>query len=309
MKIVVTGGAGFIGANLCRHLQANDTIDEIVVVDDLSNGDFANLDGLDVEFHKTDVCSGEDLDVAFAGAAAVVHLAALGSVPRSMIDPAATLRANTTGTLSVLEAARRAAGAHVVFASSSSVYGATSVSPKHEDLPSRPISPYGASKAAAESLVLSYGHAFALPTTAFRFFNVFGPLQASDHIYAAAIPLFVEAALRYQPLVIHGDGLQSRDFTFVDTVCEVLTTTVVDRVTSPGPVNLAFGRPVTLLEVVAAIEERLGVRVEVQHGPQRPADIRHSCADWSKLHDLFPHVEPTPFEEGLSATIDWFLSR
>jgi UDP-glucose 4-epimerase len=309
VKIVVTGGAGFIGANLCRHLQAHDAVEEIVVVDDLSNGDFDNLHGLDVEFHKTDVCAGEELDPAFGGAAAVVHLAALGSVPRSMIDPAATVRTNTTGTVSVLEAARRAGGAHVVFASSSSVYGATTVSPKHEGLPTRPISPYGASKAAAEALVLSYGLAFALPTTAFRFFNVFGPLQASDHVYAAAIPLLIDAAMRGQPLMIHGDGLQSRDFTFVDTVCEVLTTAVVDRVTSEGPVNLAFGRPVTLLEVVGAIEAELGRRVEVQHGPPRAADIRHSCADWTRLRELFPQAEPTPFDEGLSATIDWFRSR
>ena len=244
MKVVVTGGAGFIGANLCRALAAAPSVREVVAFDDLSTGSETNLHGagLDgVKLIEGTILDGGALDDVMAGAAAVVHLAARPSVPRSLIDPMASHHANATGTLEVLEAARRAGGTHVIAASSSSVYGASPTMPKREDQPTRPMSPYAASKLAAEAYVLAYQHSFDLPTLAFRFFNVFGPLQRSGHAYAAVVPAFIEATLSGTPLPVHGDGRQTRDFTFVDSVTAVLTDAVVRGVTCPDPVNLAFG--------------------------------------------------------------------
>ncbi|MEJ7801042.1 MAG: NAD-dependent epimerase/dehydratase family protein, partial [Ilumatobacter sp.] len=222
MRVVITGGAGFIGANLCRHLLATDGITGVAVIDDLSTGDRSNLDGLDVDVEIGSILDDDALDRAFAGADAIVHLAALGSVPRSVSEPLASHHANATGTVMVLEAARRHGGLHTIVASSSSVYGANPTLPKHEDLATRPISPYAGSKLATEGYTLAWGSAYELPVLAFRFFNVFGPLQPAGHVYAAVIPKFVDAALRGEPLVIHGDGLQSRDFTYVGTVVSVI---------------------------------------------------------------------------------------
>ncbi|MUH52549.1 MAG: NAD-dependent epimerase/dehydratase family protein, partial [Actinobacteria bacterium] len=191
MRVVVTGGAGFIGSNLCRHLLAAPGVSSVVVLDDLSTGNLANLDGFDVDFVHGSITDDAALDEAFAGAGAVVHLAALGSVPRSVADPMATHHANATGTAMVLEAARRHGNLHVLVASSSSVYGANPTLPKHEGLATRPLSPYAASKLATESYTLAWGRSYGLPVLAFRFFNVFGPHQPAGHVYAAVIPVFV----------------------------------------------------------------------------------------------------------------------
>ena len=246
------------------------------------------------------------LDRVLPGTDAVVHLAARPSVPRSLIDPMATHEVNATGTLRVLEAARRHGGPHVVVASSSSVYGANPVLPKREDLAPCPVSPYAVSKLATESYALAYAHSFGLATLAFRFFNVFGPLQAADHAYAAVIPAFLAAALRGEPLPVHGDGLQTRDFTYVGTVCSVLAGSVLRRVVSERPVNLAFGTRVSLLEVIALLEEALGRPLEVHHSDPRAGDVRDSQADQGALRRLFPDVVPVPLDEGLRATIAWF---
>lgn len=305
-KIVVTGGAGFIGANLCRHLSASDDIDEVIAFDDLSNGRKSNLEHVEATLVEGTILDPEALDDAMSGASAVVHLAALGSVPRSVADPLASHHVNATGTLQVLEAARRAGDIHTIVASSSSVYGATTDLPKREDLPTRPMSPYGASKLATEWYALAYQHSLNLPVLAFRFFNVFGPLQPADHVYAAVIPRFVAAALSGTPLTVYGDGLQSRDFTYVDTLCNAITRAVEGGVTNDTPVNLAFGAPLNLMDVIGLIEENVGHKLEVHHTDPRPGDIKHSDADCSVLTGLLPGLEPTPFAEGLKATIDWF---
>ncbi|MGZ4695381.1 MAG: NAD-dependent epimerase/dehydratase family protein [Acidimicrobiales bacterium] len=305
MKVVVTGGAGFIGANLCRALAASDRVAEVVALDDLSTGDRDNLTGVDATLVEGSILDREVLDDTFAGAAAVVHLAARPSVPRSLADPMASHHANATGTLEVLEAARRAGGPQVIAASSSSVYGANPTIPKHEDLATVPLSPYAASKLATEGYVVAYQHSFDLPTLAFRFFNVFGPLQAPGHAYAAVVPAFVDAALAGRPLTVHGDGRQSRDFTYVGTVVSVLTRAVVDTVTSPSPVNLAFGTRTDLLTVIALLEDLLGHPVEVDHVEPRAGDVRHSQADDTRLRSLFADLEPVDLATGLQATIDW----
>jgi UDP-glucose 4-epimerase len=306
VKVVVTGGAGFIGANLGRHLNALDEVTEVVAFDNLSTGNADNLDGLDVRLVEASILDVEALDAEVAGADAVVHLAARASVPRSIADPVASHDNNATGTLNVLEAARRHGGVHVVVASSSSVYGANPVLPKREELASRPMSPYAASKLATESYTLAWQHSYDMPTLAFRFFNVFGPLQAAGHAYAAVIPAFVAAALAGEPLQVHGDGTQSRDFTYVDTVCSVLSDAVRRRVSSPEPVNLAFGTRTTLLDVIELLETLLGHAVKVEHTESRVGDVPHSQAANDRLLELFPDVVPVDLRTGLSATIEWF---
>ena len=196
----MTGGAGFIGANLCSALTRTNDVEEVVVIDDLTTGRRDNLGGLEVEFIQGSILDRSVVDRAFRGADAVVHLAARPSVPRSIADPMASHEVNATGTLQVLEAARAAGGPHVIVASSSSVYGANPELPKHEGLRPQPLSPYAVSKLATEAYALSHAVCFGLPVLAFRFFNVFGPMQPAGHAYAAVIPAFVDAALAGKPI-------------------------------------------------------------------------------------------------------------
>jgi len=308
MKVVVTGGAGFIGANLSRTLLASESISEVAILDDLSTGFRSNLNGVDIQFSEGSISEPADLDRCFDGASAVVHLAARPSVPRSVKDPVASHVANASGTVNVLEAARRAGDIQVIVASSSSVYGSNPTLPKHEDLAPRPMSPYAASKLAAESYTLAYQATYGLPTLAFRFFNVFGPLQAAGHAYAAVIPAFVDAALKGLPIPIQGDGTQSRDFTYVDTVAAVITDAIVRRVSSPDPINLAFGSRTNLLEVIALIEAELGRTLEREFIAPRVGDVPHSQAANERLQALFPEIAPVGLGDGLRRTIEWFLS-
>jgi UDP-glucose 4-epimerase len=308
MRVLVTGGAGFIGANLCRALAARPEIERVVALDDLSTGRAGNLDGTGVDLVEASILDAAVLARLVAEADAVVHLAARPSVPRSLADPEASHDVNATGTVRVLEACRRES-VHVVAASSSSVYGSVAALPKHEDLPTRPLSPYGASKLATEAYVLAYGASFGLPVLPFRFFNVYGPLQPAGHAYAAVVPAFVDAAMRGEPLLIHGDGHQTRDFTFVGTVTGVLTDAVLRRVTSDEPVNLAFGTRVSVLELTRRLATVLGTPVEVRHGPARAGDIRDSQAADERLRRLFPDVAAVSLDDGLRRTVAWFRER
>ena len=305
MRIVVTGGAGFIGANVCRELASRGAVSSVIALDDLSTGNAGNLDGTGATLVRGSILDRDLLRRVIRSADAVVHLAARPSVPRSLADPVATHEANATGTLYVLEACRERA-VHVVAASSSSVYGSAAALPKHEDLPTRPLSPYAASKLAAEAYALSYGAAFDVPVLALRFFNVYGPLQAADHAYAAVVPAFISAALREQPLQIFGDGRQTRDFTYVGTVARVVAEAAVTGTTSRVPVNLAFGTRVTVIELAERISSTLGRPLATEFHPARPGDVRDSQAANDRLRSLFPEVEPTTLDEGLDATVRWF---
>ncbi len=306
MKVVVTGGAGFIGANLCRALTRDPLIDEVVVLDDLSTGYAANLEAVPVELIEGSILDPDTLDKCLSGADAIVHLAARPSVPRSLADPIASHRVNASGTIEMLEAARRAGGPHVVLASSSSVYGANPALPKTEDLATFPLSPYAASKLASESYALAYQHSFDLPVLAFRFFNVFGPWQSAGHAYAAVIPAFVTAALSGKPLPVRGDGYQSRDFTFVDTVTSVICRAISRQVTSHHAINLAYGNRISLTTLIDLLSSILGRRLEIDHQPERLGDVQHSQASNAHLTNLFPDVEPVDIVDGLRKTVQWF---
>ncbi|MFD2417336.1 NAD-dependent epimerase/dehydratase family protein [Amycolatopsis pigmentata] len=306
MKVVVTGGAGFVGANLCRELLSRRDY-EVVVLDNLSTGKLSNLDGLDVEFRKGSVLDPVAVAATCAGAESIVHLAAVPAVLRSIENPRRSHETNVTGTMTVLEAARES-GAHVIVASSSSVYGRNPTLPKTPDLVCLPSSPYAVSKLAAESYALAYQSSFGLECCVFRFFNIFGPLQAPNHAYAAVIPSFVFNALHGLPLTIYGDGEQSRDFTFIGSVVEILAEAVASRMSGIRPVNLAFGTRTTVNEIVAVLSDLLGRPLDVRYRPPRPGDVRHSQAEPGVLTKLFPRVHPVPLAHGLVRTISWLES-
>lgn len=302
VRVLVTGGAGFIGGNLVRRLLSAGC--STVVLDDLSTGSADNLSGLDVDLREGSILDPRALSRAAAQVDAIVHLAAIPSVPRSVAAPGPSHDANATGTLRVLEAARTV-GAHVTVASSSSVYGANPQLPKVETMVARPRSPYAVSKLAAESYAMAWQLTYGLPTIAFRFFNVYGPLQGAGHAYAAVIPSFIDAALRGKPLIIHGDGQQTRDFTYVDSVTELLSLAATTCVTSEVPVNLAFGSRRSLMQVVRELEDLLDRELPREHVEPRVGDVRDSQADNSLLKSLFPTAEATPFTAGLGTTVAW----
>lgn len=305
MRLLVTGAAGFIGANLCRELATRPRVTEVIALDNLSTGYVSNLEQTDVELVTGSILDRRLLQDLVDRVDAVIHLAARPSVSRSLEDPVASHEANATGALYLLEACRQRS-VYVIAASSSSVYGSVATLPKHENLPTRPLSPYAASKLAAEAYLLAYRAAFGLPALALRFFNVYGPLQTAGHAYAAVIPTFIDAALRGKPLIIHGDGQQTRDFTFVGTVVNVLADAVLGRVTSPEPVNLAFGTSVPIVELARRVATAVGVPADIRHAPTRPGDVRDSQAACSRLRELLPGVTPVDLDQGLDRTICWF---
>jgi len=309
MSVVVTGGAGFVGANLCAALAEAEEFGPVLALDDLSTGNAENFSGAKgVELVEGSVLDPVLMDDVLAEATSVVHLAARPSVPRSLEDPVATHRANTEGTLSVLEAIRhRPSGSrpHLVFSSSSSVYGANPALPKREDMVPMPVSPYAASKLAAEAYTFAYARSFSIEALVFRFFNVFGPRQSAGHAYAAVVPAFVFSALRDEPLTIYGDGTQTRDFTYVGSVVAVIVEALRKRVSDPGPVNLAFGSRVSVLELASLLEAVTGRALSKEHAPPRRGDVVHSQADQTRLRSLFPDVAPVDLGEGLRLTVEW----
>ena len=302
MLILVTGGAGFIGSNLVRRLLEDGA--DVRILDDFSTGLWSNIERLNVDLREGCLTDADFVAEAVAGTDSVVHLAARGSVPRSIADPRQTHEVNATGTLNVLEAVRKQ-GAQIIFSSSSSVYGSNTSLPKSEDMWTQPLSPYGASKMAAESLVMSYREVYGLDALALRFFNVYGPLQRADHDYAAVIPKFVWAALNGDPLRVDGDGEQTRDFTHVDSVVAVIHDALQRRINWERPVNLAFGDRISINELVTMVGGFFPEGVTAEHGPARPGDVRNSRNDPALLLEVFPGVEPTPLQEGLATVVSW----
>jgi UDP-glucose 4-epimerase len=302
VKVLVTGAAGFIGSNLVKKLSE---FADVRGIDDLSTGFLRNLDGLNIDFVEESILNETVLNKLMNDCDAVVHLAARPSVPRSIAEPFRSHEVNATGTLRVLEAAKNLHDPLVIVASSSSVYGANPTLPKSEAALPMPMSPYAVSKLAAEQYTLAWQYSFGMKTLPFRFFNVFGPNQAPDHDYAAVVPTFVASALRNEPLQINGDGLQSRDFTYVGTVCDVISAAVTKKTASSSPVNLAFGTRTSLLEIVDLLEEITGTHLQKIHREQRIGDVRHSQADNTLLQELFPEIQPVSLRDGLEQTVQW----
>lgn len=303
--VLITGGAGFIGSNLARVALERDW--HVRVLDNLATGLKENLIGLPVELTVGDILDPGALDRAMRGVEAVVHLAALGSVSRSIKDPVTTHRVNATGTVEVLQAARRNDVGYVTISSSSSVYGLNKKLPKNERDWTRPMSPYAVSKLCAEQYVLAYqqSYDFTLTSLAVRLFNVFGPRQRSDSVYAAAVPLFTRAILDERPLTLNGTGEQSRDFTYVGDVCETFIDAIEKRVESFEPVNLCFGSRISLTELVGYIEDVTQRKSEILYGPPRAGDVMHSQGDPTRFRELFPEITQTPFSRAIRQTVDW----
>jgi UDP-glucose 4-epimerase len=306
---LVTGAAGFIGSHLCHRLVAEGQ--EVVGLDDLSAGRIENLaPAPEVRFEQIDLRDQVALRAAAVGCSTVFHQAAMTSVKRSVEQPAAYADVNVRGTVNVLMAAREA-GATVVFASSSSIYGDQPRYPLTEDMEPRPRSPYAASKLAGEGFLRSWWHSYGIPTLCLRYCNVYGPRQDPGSPYAAVIPRFISACLSGERPVIYGDGEQSRDFTFVDDVVEANLLAARAPQPARGQVmNVAAGAvPTTVNGLLAAVAELTDTRPDPQHEPPREGDIRRSEADISKARRLLGYEPRIGIAEGLRRTIDWFRTR
>ncbi len=299
---LVTGGAGFIGSHLVERLLADGA--RVRVLDNFSTGSRANL-GFAPRFRRhLEVLRGDirNLSVllrAARGARVIFHQAAMRSVPRSVKDPLGANANNVNGTLNVLEAARRCRVPRVVYASSSSVYGDRPDLPKREDQSPAPVSPYAASKAAGEQYAAIWTRLYGVETVGLRYFNVFGPRQDPKSEYAAVIPRFILWGLSRRPLEIHGDGTQSRDFTYIDNVVEA------NILAAKAP---AVPGEVSLLEIVAKLEAIVGRRLERRHTPSRAGDVPHTLADVSKAKRLLGYVPLVDFDEGFRRTVEHFRS-
>ena len=300
-KIAVTGGAGFIGSNLVERLLSKGH--EVTVVDDLSTGLKSNLDLNKITFHELSLTNRDGLAKALNGVEAIVHLGARGSVPRSLKNPIATHDVNATGTLNVLEAARLN-GVQVIFSSSSSVYGRNGQLPKDESMWLSPLTPYAASKLAAEGYVQAYGAAYEVPVTLLRFFNVFGPKQRPDHEYAAVLPKWIWKAMNNEAIDVYGDGSQTRDFTYVRTVLDVIEDAINRGVRTEGAVNLAYGNRISLLTTIDLLKVHFP-DLKVNFIDIRPGDVKDSQNDPVLLKKLFPDVTPTEFPVALGETVNW----
>lgn len=303
--VLVTGGAGFIGSNLVRELLERG--DRVRVLDNFSTGLRRNLLDItdDVEVVEGDLRSYERVHTAVRGVEIVFHQGALGSVPRSVQDPLTSTAVNVEGTLNVLLAARDEGVRRVVAASSSSVYGDGGTFPRTESQAPNPISPYAVAKLAAERFCVSFARVYGLETVALRYFNVFGPRQDPGSQYAAVVPLFVSAIAAGEPVTIHGDGEQSRDFTYVANVVDA-NLLAADAAEAAGTVlNIAAGGSETVGTLAETIGRLLGKPVTREHTPPRPGDVLQSWADVTRAREVIGYEPRIGFEEGLRLTIQY----
>ena len=303
---MVTGGAGFIGSNICRKLLSQGCF--VRVVDNLLTGKKSNLAGIidNIEFIEADtgvekIARNAVKDIDFC-----LHQAALPSVPRSVDDPAAAHRHCLDATFTLLLAARDAGIKRFVYASSSSAYGDTPTLPKVETMLPQPLSPYAAAKLAGEYYCSVFYNVFGLETISLRYFNVFGPHQDPTSQYAAAIPAFVTAILKDKPPTIFGDGLQSRDFTYVDNVVEANLLAARVKHTKGEVINIACGKAVTVNEIIEVINNLLGKNIKPIYTDPRPGDVKHSLADISLAKKTIGYKPKVQFKDGLQKAIDWY---
>ncbi len=306
---LVTGGAGFIGSHIVERLVRESH--HVRVLDDLSSGKESNLESFrsEIEFVKGDIRDAKLVNDTMKGVDIVFHEAALGSVPRSVADPLTTHEVNMTGTLNVLLAAREAGVKRVVYASSSSVYGETPVLPKSEDMTPQPLSPYALSKLVGEHYASVFKHVYGFEVVALRYFNIFGPRQDPESQYAAVIPRFIMALLEGKSPVVYGDGLQSRDFTYVDNVVDANLLASEASGAAGQAFNVACGGRYTLLELLARLKEILGIDINPIHEAGRAGDVRDSQASIEAAERAFGYRVSVDFDEGLGRTVEWYRKQ
>jgi nucleoside-diphosphate-sugar epimerase len=304
---LITGIGGFIGSSLARALLARG--EQVRGVDNFSTGRRENLaDILDrIDFRESDILDLNAMHQACSGVDYVLHQAAIPSVPKSVLDPLGSNRANVDGTVNVLVAARDAKVKRVVYAASSSAYGDTPTLPKHEQMKPDPISPYAVAKLASEQYMISFYRCYGLETVCLRYFNIFGPRQDPSSPYSGVLAKFITQMLRGEQPTIFGDGEQSRDFTYIDNAVEANLLACKAPPSAAGQVfNVATAQRVTLNETFQLLKNMTGYSGEPNHGPERGGDIKHSLADISKAEAGIHYKPSVYFEEGLKRTVDWY---
>ena len=300
-RVLITGGAGFIGSHLVRHFAGQA---EVAVLDDLRSGYARNLDGITCRFVRGSILDDASLREAMAGAEEVYHLAAMISVPESVAKPAECAELNTEGTRRVLDAAVAAGARKVVLASSAAIYGDNPTIPKLESMSPEPMSPYAETKLAGERLLEAFRQTHGLGTTSLRFFNVFGPREDPRSAYAAAVPIFIAKALRDEPIGIHGDGGQTRDFVHVTDIVGALAYAGASA-DMAGTYNVGYGRSQSILELAQEIVRLTGSKSAIEHLPPRAGDVRHSMASTERL--LSAGWKPkSSVRSGLAETVEYF---
>ena len=309
-RILITGVAGFIGSSIARRLVLEGH--EVKGIDNLSTGTLANIADLrpSLGFVAADLCDRSTLDSMLKGVEIVFHEGALPSVPKSVLDPHGSHIANVDGTLNLLLAARDANVRRVVYAASSSAYGESPTSPKHEGMPTAPISPYAVQKLTGELYMRSFASVYGLETVSLRYFNVFGPRQAADSPYSGVLAKFITCMLHGIAPVIHGDGTQSRDFTYIDNVVDanLLAGWAPAAKVSGQVFNIACGASHTLLQTYSALATLLSFNKPPEFTAMRAADIQHSLADISRAVGALGYRPGVSFNEGLALTVDWYRS-
>lgn len=312
MKILITGGAGFIGSNLAEHFLRDERVELVRVIDDFSNGYRVNVEEFlqhpKYEFMEGDICNHDFCLRATEGIDRITHQAALGSVPRSIENPMRTNQVNVGGTVNMLHAAQQQGVNRVVLACSSSTYGDSQELPKVEERIGKPLSPYAVSKLTVETYAEVFQKTYGLDYIGLRYFNIFGPRQNPKNPYAAVIPIFCQAFLENVQPTINGDGLTSRDFTFVENAVQAneraLFTENLEAINQVY--NVACGDQVTLNDMVEVLQKHTGKEIAPLYGPERPGDVRHSRADISKIKRLLAYEPTVLFEEGLQRVYQWY---
>jgi UDP-glucose 4-epimerase len=305
---LITGVAGFIGSSLARAVLSRG--DQVRGVDNLSTGKRENIADIRdrIDFREADIVDLDAMHQACDGVDFVLHQAAIPSVPKSVLDPLGSNRANVDGTVNVLVAARDAKVKRVVYAASSSAYGDTPTLPKHEHMKPDPISPYAVAKLASEQYMISFYRCYGLETVCLRYFNIFGPRQDPSSPYSGVLAKFITQMLRGEPPTINGDGEQSRDFTYIDNAVDanLIACTAPAQKAAGEMFNVATGRRVTLNETFKALQGLTGYKGQPKYGPERGGDIKHSLADISKAEAGLGYKPKVDFEEGLRRTVEWY---
>jgi UDP-N-acetylglucosamine 4-epimerase len=311
-KVIVTGGAGFIGSNLVEALLKDQRVAHVRVIDDLSNGYYSNIQEFEgnpkFEFVKEDICNYTAMLELTKGYDLISHQAALGSVPRSINDPRRTNEVNVSGTLNILFAAVQNRIDRVVMACSSSTYGDSAALPKQEDIIGKPLSPYAITKYAIELYADVFQKTYGLNYVGLRYFNVFGPKQSPDNAYAAVIPLFCKAFIEGKSPTINGDGKTSRDFTYVDNAVQAnLLSLFTDKKEALNQIyNMACGEQTTLNEMVDMLRQVSGKNIAAVYGPERAGDVKHSKADITKIKQYLGYDPQVRFKIGLERIYRWY---